>query len=177
MRNDGTDIVELCRETQRTSLASVTMVSDIQEHTYSSVGLLVHVMLRSIMAQQFLLLPLLNLHVLVFTMMRSTKLDIDITIFSVFLDCGKDVGDVIFVIDVNPYVSLSEGLDVVAQFKLKMKFIIDIITGLKYGKEHIRIGLAFLSYTSVSADNSDKSAVVEIPALMTEIVTYLYAID
>ena len=60
----------------------------------------------------------------------------------------RSKGDVVFVVDINPNESHSPE-QVSYQFRLKMKFIADIVNSLVYGGENVRIGLSFLSHTRV----------------------------
>jgi len=54
----------------------------------------------------------------------------------------------VFIIDVNPIEALPIW-EVRKQFRIKMKFITDVIGSLKYGDEDVRVAIDFLSYTQV----------------------------
>lgn len=64
-------------------------------------------------------------------------------------DCRRSKGDVVFVVDINPIEHMPQS-DVSNQFRLKMKFIADIVNSVQYGGDSVRVGLTFLSYTRVS---------------------------
>lgn len=69
-----------------------------------------------------------------------------------FLDCKRSVGDVAFVVDVNPNKNLPS-YEVKEQFQRKMKFVADVVGSLKYGADSVRVAVSFLSYTQVTAQS------------------------